>query len=82
MAHFIGKVHGARGQVTRLGHGSMHTEANGWDFGVKVNLYQKDGEDRAEIYLTGGSRGNCIPVIIGDYSRADLDAMLKVSVSR
>lgn len=59
MAHFLGQVKGSRGAVHRLGGKTtgMTTWANGWNFGVRVQLWhdEKTGLDYAEIYQTAGS---------------------------
>ncbi|MGE0576123.1 MAG: hypothetical protein AB7F22_07675 [Reyranella sp.] len=57
MAHFRGTVQGIRGQASRLGSKASGLEitANGWDGGVTVRLYERNGKDWARITLTGGS---------------------------
>jgi len=37
MARFRGTVQGGRGEVSRLGHRSITTDANGWNLGVNVD---------------------------------------------
>lgn len=74
MARFRGTVSGARGQASRLGHGSITTNANGWDVGVRVTGYaDKDGtgaeRDAFEISATGGSHGSALPRFIGTITR-------------
>ncbi len=55
MAHFLGKVKGARSEVSRLGHKGtgLETTAASWQGAVKVTLHhcETDGEDWATIRL-------------------------------
>jgi hypothetical protein len=58
MAHFYGELQGNRGVASRTGSASsgMNAHIRGWNNGVKVELFNEDGEDHIKIYLTGGSR--------------------------
>ena len=54
MAHFYGRVHGARGEATRLGHKSsgLRTTAASWSGAVEVELYtNSEGVDMARVSL-------------------------------
>lgn len=68
MARFRGLVTGGRGTASRLGHAKdgLTTVANGWSGGVRVHLYDRDGEDHARIELTGGSNDPRPFVVIYD----------------
>jgi hypothetical protein len=61
MARFRGLVQGGRGEVSRLGHRSITTDANGWNLGVNVDGGAFDvgrseiGGDHFTVYATGGS---------------------------
>jgi hypothetical protein len=61
MARFRGTVVGNRSVASRLGHATSGLEvtANGWNFGVRVELVADDKNERdvAHIFLTGGSNG-------------------------
>lgn len=76
MAHFIGKLVGSRGTVTRLGtkRTGLMAEASGWELGVRVEM-QHDadtGEDTATVYLTGGSHPAFGSKFLGCYRVSDL----------
>jgi hypothetical protein len=75
MAHFRGTIQGQRGSASRLGsaRSGLTINANGWDFGVKVILREKDGQDVADIFLTGGSHDAAIPVYVGSHTVASLN---------
>lgn len=53
MARFLGTVKGGRGEAQRLGHATsgLHVEAGSWSGGVRVDMYDKDGEDYCNIQL-------------------------------
>ena len=54
MAHFYGKLHGNRGEATRLGTkaSGITTWAASWKGAVRVSLYvNKDGQDMALVEL-------------------------------
>lgn len=67
MARFIGRIHGNRGEATRLGHkvGGMLAEARGWNSGVKVYaMVDENDNDVFEIHSTGGSNAASNPKLI------------------
>lgn len=69
MAHFRGTVCGDKSNSTnasRLGHKTLVTNANGWDAGVRVNLYINNGRDCACIWLNGGSNDIGPRIVIYD----------------
>ena len=53
MAHFYGRLKGARGEATRCGHKSsgLYIAAASWQGSVRVTLYERDGIDYATVYL-------------------------------
>lgn len=58
MARFRATIHGNRGLSSRLGtaKSGMISKVNGWNIGVKIIAFVgEDGNDRIEIYKTGGS---------------------------
>lgn len=60
MSHFYGEMTGRTQTVTRCGTKNSGIEAHirGWNFGVRARVYQHDGHDMVDIYLTSGSTGN------------------------
>jgi putative ubiquitin-RnfH superfamily antitoxin RatB of RatAB toxin-antitoxin module len=52
MAHFYGKMKGARGATSRCGtkNSGMTVDVGGWNIGVRVVLTHVEGADRVEIY--------------------------------
>lgn len=61
MAHFIGKLQGARGEASRLGTKStgMVAKARGWEIGGEVRAeYDATNQlDRVSLSIDGGSNG-------------------------
>ena len=57
MAHFIGKLQGARGTASRLGTKSsgISAAAQGWDIGGRIECNHMDGTDYVTLFLTHGS---------------------------
>lgn len=59
MAHFYGSMHGGRGEQTCTGTKSsgMVAHIRGWNVGALVQLTHDEatGEDRVEVWRTGGS---------------------------
>mgnify|MGYP003648116069 CR=1 FL=1 len=55
MARFRGTVQGSRGSASRLGHGTIRTNTNGWELCVDVDGYKIDDQDEFEVLITGGS---------------------------
>ena len=72
MARFRGAVQGGRGEVSRLGHRSITTDANGWNCGVNVDggNYGAD-HDRFEVYATGGSNESRTSLRIAEVAEID-----------
>lgn len=54
MAHYYGTLQGHRGEATRCGtrRSGLEVCAASWKGAVKVQLYDRDGEDYAVIRLT------------------------------
>ena len=75
MAHFRATVQGGRGSASRLGHKTSGIEArvNGWNSGVYVYGYHKDGKDYFRVELNGGSGYGGGGKIIGTFSEDDLN---------
>lgn len=75
MAHFRGGIRGQRGEETRLGskQSGLRVFADGWNFGVTVNLDHVNGKDVASIYLTGGSNMAGEKKFLGRFDRSDLE---------
>ena len=67
MARFQGKVSGARGTVTRLGHASsgILAVANGWNLGAEIQGRAVGDDDYFELYATRGSHGNGTATYLG-----------------
>ena len=57
MAHFRGTIQGNRGGASRLGtaKSGLDVTANGWNGGIRVELWVQDGVDMANVELNGGS---------------------------
>lgn len=57
MARFRGTVRGGRGTGSRLGHATtgLHTEARSWNGSIEVTLFDKNGEDYANVWLIAGN---------------------------
>jgi hypothetical protein len=75
MAYFYGWLRGEKGKkVTHTGSDTsgLNGVLNGYSFGVRVSLFNDGKEDKAEIFLTGGSNEKIRPVSIGFYNRLDL----------
>lgn len=75
MAHFYGWIRGEKGKkVTHIGSETSGFNAvlNGFSFGLRVSLFSDGKEDKAEVFLTGGSNTDIVPILIGSYSREDL----------
>jgi hypothetical protein len=69
MAQFLGSVEGRSGKrTTRLGSkaSGLCVRANGRDCGIRVSAWtDRDGVDRFDVYLTGGSNGHTPERYIG-----------------
>ena len=76
MARFRGTVVGNRSVASRLGHATSGLEvtANGWNFGVRVELVADDKNERdvAHIFLTGGSNGGR-ETYLGEFDKDSLE---------
>ena len=59
MARFIGRLKGARGPVSRIGHGTsgLIATVDGWDCGVRIVARAEGKTDIIEVFATGGSNG-------------------------
>jgi hypothetical protein len=57
MSHFYASIQGNKGTATRQGSkfSGISGHIRGWDMGVYVYLFHKDGKDHVRIYKTGGS---------------------------
>lgn len=83
MSQYIGYLNGSKGEASRLGtkQSGIVSNVNGLDFGVRVSLYHRDGEDKADIFLTGGSHAEESPVFIGTFRADDLHRNIKISIT-
>lgn len=73
MAHFRGLVKGTRQAETRLGskNSGLLVTADGWEIGVRVELWHHDGKDHVRVYRTGGSNERTPPVIIAEFAEEE-----------
>ncbi len=71
MAHFIGRLKGARGAVSRLGHKStgVTVSAQGWEIGarVEVDYDERTESDGVEVWITRGSHGAGQDIFLGRF---------------
>lgn len=67
MAHFRGTIKGQRGEASRLGgkNSGITANINGWDAGVRVVAFERNGVDCFDVYQTGGSNGGFTTVYLG-----------------
>jgi len=82
MAHFRGTIKGIRdSEVSRLGNqnSGLIVTANGWNFGVRVELNHNEEKDsdEATIYLTGGSKAITGELKLGTYSQESIIKLFK-----
>lgn len=79
MAHFYGEVQGGGGTGSRTGtkKSGFWSHVRGWKLGVEVTMREVDGEDVAEINLTGGSDSPHKRTPLGHFRLRDLVARLK-----
>jgi hypothetical protein len=70
MSRFYGNMKGSRGETTRCGDASHGIAAHvrGWDIGVRATMSVVNGEDVAEVYITGGSNNPLPEVRLGAYA--------------
>lgn len=70
MAQFRATIQGARGPASRLGHKNRGITAiiNGWNTGIRVHAFHKDGKDIFTIVKTDGSNGNGMDKLIAEVS--------------
>lgn len=54
MSHFYGTLEGNRGQATRCGtkNSGIRTNAAGWGGSIEASVYEEDGVDRYQVWLT------------------------------
>lgn len=66
MARFRGTIQGSRTETSRLGTAlsGLRATVRGWEEGIEVVAYAKDGQDIFDIYKTGGSNSRGRPVLI------------------
>ena len=76
MSRFYGTMQGSRGETTRTGTkaSDLRAHVRGWDFGVRVCVYDDDGVDTALVYLTSGSNGAGRDRYIGTFTAKDLES--------
>ncbi len=75
MAQFRAIIEGSRGPASRLGGKSsgIQTFTNGWNCGVSVRGYHKNGKDYFNIDLTSGSGYSGKSKTLGTFTADDLD---------
>lgn len=73
MAHFRGTVKGSRGVSSRLGSkkSGLVVTADGWDVGIRVEVWHGGGKDHVRVYRTGGSNERTPPVIIAEFAEEE-----------
>ena len=59
MARFYAEVQGARGAVSRLGHGVMNTTTKSWQGEINVRMWARpDGSDHVTVTAEDHGGGN------------------------
>jgi len=60
MAQFYAEIKGNRGKASRMGTKSsgMWAHIRGWDIGVSVSCFHKNGKDHIVVWKTGGSNSS------------------------
>ncbi len=74
MSRFYASIRGSQDEATRQGttDSGIEGHVHGWAFGVRVFVDEnKNGNDEARIYLTGGSYGKGTR-LLGRFTRDDL----------
>jgi hypothetical protein len=84
MAHFIGYVHGSRGEASRLGTKATGIQATGqgWNVGGKVITYYNSTFkcDVVTFWLNAGSSGGQPTKMIGSYvAHPDTGALVELT---
>ena len=80
MSRFYASIQGSRGEATRQGgkESGITGHIRGWNIGASVFCYVNDeGEDVVRVSLTSGSSYEGHNEMIGEYTRKDLDKLLK-----
>lgn len=74
MSQFYANIQGNRGETTRMGTKSSGIEGHirGWNVGIKIYGYFKDGEDHFDVYLTTGSGGSVTNQRVGTFTAKDV----------
>jgi len=62
VAHFYGELQGNRGSTSRVGskNSGMEAHIRGWNVGVKVELFHRNGRDIIRVYRTNGSSAHSV----------------------
>lgn len=70
MAQFRATIEGQRGEASRLGskQSGITATINGWDDGVSVRAFHRDGKDVFYVYRTAGSNGRTTSQLIATIS--------------
>jgi hypothetical protein len=73
MAHFRATIKGSRGLASRLGgkEGGIIARVDGWNCGVTIWAFHRDGKDVFEIVKTGGSNRQTTPVTIAEITEGE-----------
>ena len=67
MVRFYGEIRGqAKSKASRLGSAKSGLAAriNGWNIGIRVELFDDDGRDTVAVYATSGSIGGKPDVLV------------------
>lgn len=73
MAHFRGTVKGSRGVSSRLGSkkSGLVVTADGWDVGIRVEVWHGGGKDHVRVWRTGGTNGRTSAVEVARFSEEE-----------
>jgi hypothetical protein len=75
MSRFYASIQGSRGEATRQGtdNSGITGHIRGWDVGINIKGYVKDGKDWFHVYLTHGTGGSGTDMHLGTYSEEELN---------
>ena len=68
MSHFYGTLEGNRGEVTRCGSkaSGITSYAAGWRGAIRVDVFERDGEDRFQVTLVPWQNSGGIHQVIAE----------------
>ncbi|MFC1567354.1 hypothetical protein ACFL3R_00770 [Thermodesulfobacteriota bacterium] len=69
MSHFYSSIQGNRGEATRCGtkDSGIRGHIRGWDIGVRVHVFNRNGVDEVRVYKTSGSNGEKPDVLLASF---------------